>query len=76
MPRYFFHVTHEMLSLDGDGISLPDIQSAWQLATRTSGEVLRDLLLPAGQEWRMDVADEDGELLFAIRVLAESYDRA
>ena len=73
MPKYFFHVTHKTLSLDLDGETLPDAHSAWQLATRTSGEIMRDLVLGAGQEWRMDVADEDGQMLFAIRVLAEFY---
>jgi hypothetical protein len=34
---------------------------------------MRHLVLVAGQEWRMDVADEDGEMLFAIHVFAELY---
>jgi hypothetical protein len=74
MPRFFFHIRHEELSAHEEGLNLPDVLSAWREANTASGEMLRDLPLKAGQEWRMEVEGEDGRVLFAIRVFGKYYD--
>ena len=73
MPRYFFHVYDGSSSPDMDGTELPDIYTAQAAATRTSGEILRDMGAKFwnGTEWRLEVADERGNILFVLRFSAE-----
>lgn len=76
MPRYFFHSRYKRYLPDEEGIELPDLDSAWKQASQMVGQILRDLdgKLEPGREWRMDVTDEDGTVLFALRFSAEFYD--
>lgn len=73
MPRYFYHVYDGYSSLDTDGTELPDIYTAQAQAIRTSGEILRDMgaRFWDGTAWRMEVADERGQILFVLRFSAE-----
>lgn len=73
MPRYFFNVHDGTSILDEEGTELPDIYTAQAQAIRTSGEILRDLgaRLWDGAEWRVEVANERGEVLFVLRFSAE-----
>ena len=73
MPRYFFHVYDGYSSLDTDGTELPDIYTVQAEAIRTSGEILRDMGAQFwdGTEWRLEVADERGQILFILRFSAE-----
>lgn len=73
MPRYFFHVTDGYSTRDTDGTELPDIYAAQDQAIRTSGEILRDMGAKFwdGTEWKLEVADEQGQVLFILRFSAE-----
>jgi len=73
MPRYFYHVYDGYSSLDTDGTEFPDIYTAQDQAIRTSGEILRDMgtRFWDGTAWRMEVADERGQILFVLRFSAE-----
>ena len=73
MPRYFFHVIDGTSVRDEDGTELPDIYVAQAEAIRLSGEVLRDMgaRFWDGTEWRLEVADEGGRVLFTLRFSAE-----
>ncbi len=73
MPRYFFHVTDGYSERDTEGTELPDIYAAQHQAVRTSGELLRDMggKFWDGTEWKLEVADERGQVLFALRFSAE-----
>jgi hypothetical protein len=76
MPRYYFHIRHgERNFPDEIGEDLPDKDAAWREATITAGKVLADLdgTLKPGQEWRMEVTDEAGNLIGVLRLLAERY---
>jgi hypothetical protein len=78
MPRYFFSVSDgERTTLDSDAIELPDMCSVWIEATKSTGEILRDLnhAIGIGTELRMDVADEARKPLFSLRVIAESHEQ-
>jgi hypothetical protein len=75
MPLYFFSLSDgKRTTLQSDGIELPDMPSVWIEATRSTGEMLRDLdqAVCVGAEWRMDVADATRKPLFSLRVTAES----
>jgi hypothetical protein len=77
MPRYFFSVSNgERTTLHSDGIDLPDMPSVWIEATKSTGEILRDLnhAIHAGAELRMDVSNEARKPVFSLRVIAESHE--
>ena len=73
MPRYFFHVHDGSSFFDTEGTELPDIYTAQARAIRTAGEILRDMGAKFwdGLEWKMEVADERGQILFVLRFSAE-----
>ena len=73
MPRYFFNLYDGYTSLDEDGTELPDFYTAQAEAIRMSGEILRDMGAKFwnGTEWRLEVADAGGRVLFILRFSAE-----
>lgn len=73
MPRYYFHIVHELREDDFQGMELPDKHAAWKEATVTAGQMLQgiDGRLKPGREWRMEVADEFQNTLFVLHVNAE-----
>lgn len=75
MPRYYFHIDDGAPSRDDDGVELPDASAAWNEATITCGEMLRDMngALKIGCKWTMQVADPSGKVLFSIHVGAETF---
>lgn len=74
MPRYYFHVYHERTNIDQVGTELPDKNVAWENATKTAGEILRELdgHLKPGREWKMVIEDEFKQELFAIHIGAST----
>lgn len=76
MPRYFFHTRYKRHLPDDEGVELPDQRNAWSQASQMAGHILRDLDggLEPGREWRLEVCDEGGTMLFALRFSAEFYD--
>lgn len=73
MPRYFFNIMDGNTERDDEGTELPDIYTAQDQAVRMSGELLRDMGAKFwnGTEWKLDVLDERGEILFTLRFSAE-----
>jgi hypothetical protein len=76
MPRYFFNVHHEGLTKDDEGEELPDKHAAWSEATRTAGDILRDLdgNFKPGSDWKLEVTNERGQPVYAIIVHAEQIE--
>jgi hypothetical protein len=70
MPRYHFNVT---VNGRPDGASAAvefrDLKAARIDAIGACGEMIRDIDgdLPVNSEWRMDVTDADGLVLFTLR---------
>ncbi|MGY4314955.1 DUF6894 family protein [Bradyrhizobium sp. JR3.5] len=56
-------------------MDLPDSDAAWKEATITAGKFLQDLdgTLKPGQEWRMEVTDEAGNLIWVLRLSPERH---
>lgn len=75
MPRYFFNIQHGQPDPDETGMDLPDNDAAWKEATITAGKLLQDMdgTLKPGREWRMEVTDAAGNLIWVLRLLAESH---
>lgn len=68
MPRYFFHVFNDEVSIDEEGSMLPDLESAREIAM----DGCRDLVCESVQkghlnlDHRIDVADEKGDVLMQV----------
>jgi len=75
MPRYIFHTFYGYSTRDTEGTELPDISAAQHHAIRTSGEILRDMGARywGGTEWKLEVTDEQGRVLFVLRFSAEEH---
>jgi hypothetical protein len=78
MPRYFFSTTHGDLPSDPElAMEFPDDRAAWSEAVKCCGEILKDIdgKLQPNLEWRMDVDDENHELIYSLRLIPEAYRR-
>jgi hypothetical protein len=76
MPRYFFDFRDGRDYKDDIGYELPDINAVREHALKTSGEMLRDGGLGdlwAGEEWRLEVNNQDGNRVLTLRFSAEQH---
>jgi hypothetical protein len=75
MPVYRFKTRYGSEVTESNGMPMESTRRAWQEATRAAGEILKDMdgSLEPHREWRMDVTDEDGNTLFSLRVIPETY---
>jgi hypothetical protein len=73
MARYYFNIRHEELREDEEGSVHGTQHEAWIEATETCGQMMRDLdgALAIGPEWRMEVTNEQREIVFVLKVIAE-----
>lgn len=71
MPRYFFHIHDGQSSMDMDGTELANLRTARHEAVRFAGGVLRDESRSFwdSPDWRLEVTDAAGLILFALHVL-------
>lgn len=71
MPRYHFNIYDGETYVDKAGIELPDLVRARCEAIRYSGQLLEDAGRRGsfGEEWRMEVTDENGLFLFVLYFL-------
>jgi hypothetical protein len=72
MPRYYFNVHNLTPSVNDEGEELPDNEAAWRLATRTAGELFKDMdgKFRPDQEWSLEVADERRTSIYVINISA------
>ena len=68
MPRFHFNVYDGVTVLDHEGTELADCQAARLEAIRRSGEVLQNgpQCIALGEDWRMEVTDATGLILFRL----------
>jgi hypothetical protein len=73
MPLYLITITHGESEYQNEGIELQDDEAAWKEATTACGEMIRDLdgKLKSGQQWRMVVKRESGDVVFRLSFSAE-----
>jgi hypothetical protein len=73
MPRYFFNVHDDTDYPDQLGEELPDVAAAWKEGALVAAEMIRDHLrrLQPGQEWRLEISDQSGALLYVISLNIE-----
>jgi hypothetical protein len=72
MPRYYFHTADGAPDHDEVGTELADDNAARVEAVRYIGESLRSdpKLLWDGSEFRVEVTDENGDVLFTVVALS------
>ena len=73
MPLYFFDIRHDALHVVEVGTDLPNKDVAWEEATRTAGDSIKDIdgKLKPGHDWSMQVYDEFRNPLWEIHVKAK-----
>ncbi|WP_342153626.1 DUF6894 family protein [Methylorubrum sp. SB2] len=74
MPRYHFHIHDGRTIIDTDGLELADAAQARRMAIRISGQYFEDEadLIALGEEWRMEVTDARGLILFRLDFVVTS----
>jgi hypothetical protein len=75
MPLFRFTTKYGSELFEGDDMELATLRDAWKEATRAAGEILKDIdgSLEPEREWRMDVTNEQGQALFSLRLIPETY---
>ncbi|WOH48235.1 DUF6894 family protein [Bradyrhizobium sp. sBnM-33] len=76
MPQFFFIIQHDEQVVEPDiGIELPDMEAAWNEATRATGEIVRDLdgSLEVGTEWSIQIQDAERKPLRTIKVISKRH---
>jgi hypothetical protein len=71
MPRFYFNVYDGKDIVDDVGTDLPDVVFARREAIRYSGALLENEAecLSLGEEWRMEVLDGTGLMLFCLNFM-------
>jgi hypothetical protein len=79
MARYFFNTFTggDLNHRDEIGEDLPDLEAAWETATRYAADSLRDLdgKLRADTNWRLEVVREDTARVFQITIHADDFQK-
>ena len=70
MPRFFSHLHNDMDVPDYEGVELPDLAAAIEHARMSARELMGQMLKDEGRislHHRIDVEDENGEVLGAVK---------
>lgn len=72
MPAYYFNIHDGAALPDAEGHELPDLDAAKRVAIRLSGDVIREIgeNFWRGEEWKMEVTDHTGAILFTLHFSA------
>jgi hypothetical protein len=71
--RYYFNISGSHPSTDKEGQELPNDDAAWKEATTTAGEIFKDIdgTFRPGQEWSLEVTDDQRKPLYTIHITAK-----
>lgn len=77
MPNYHFNLANHERIEDDEGTELPDLQAARIQAVVFAADYLHDTpeLVWDGRRFSVEVTDDEGQMLFAIRIEAEETSR-
>ncbi len=72
MPRFHFNVLDGVSEIDKEGIELANVDAAWHEARRLASGIIRedDEWERLGDDWRIEVTDHRGNIIFRIDVAA------
>ncbi|HLL29771.1 MAG TPA: hypothetical protein VK403_02130 [Allosphingosinicella sp.] len=68
MPRYFFHLYNDVISMDEEGVELPDLEAARANGIREAREMMLETVAEGriNLSHRIDIADESGAVLASV----------
>ena len=79
MSRYFFNtfIGGDINHRDEIGEELPDLEAAWETATRYAADSLRDLdgKLRTDSDWQLEVVRDDEARVFQITIHADDFQK-
>ena len=72
VPLFHFNVLDGVADMDREGTELPDVDTAWREARFLASEMVKSdgEWKKLGDEWRIEVTDHSGMILFRIDVAA------
>ena len=75
---YFFRIfTNDVKRHQTEAIAFPSKEAAWHEASTSSGEILREMdgNMHIGMDWRMEVSNAAGELIYRLTFKTEAIER-
>ena len=68
MPRYFFHLYNDEISMDDEGLELPDLEAARANGVKEAREMMVETLAEGriNLSHRIDIADESGTVVASV----------
>jgi hypothetical protein len=73
---YFFRVFTDGIERHRtEGLAFPSKEEAWHEASMSSGEILREMdgHMHTGMDWRMDVSNAAGDLIYRLSFKTEEF---
>lgn len=70
MPRFYFHIFNDIIAPDEEGVELPNAAAAHLYATNAARNLVGQLVsegVAIKLHHRIDVADEDGQVITTVR---------
>lgn len=68
MPHYYFHLYNDTVSMDEEGVDLPDLEAARANGIKEAREMMMETMA-AGRinfSHRIDIADESGAIVDSV----------
>jgi hypothetical protein len=68
MPHYFFHLYNDIISMDDEGVELPDLEAAHANGIREAREMMLKTVVEGriNLTHRIDIADETGTVVDSV----------
>ncbi|HET9639725.1 MAG TPA: hypothetical protein VFP12_11000 [Allosphingosinicella sp.] len=68
MPRYFFHLYNDIVTMDEEGLDLPDLEAARANGIKEAREMMLETVAEGRINFshRIDIADESGAVVDSI----------
>jgi hypothetical protein len=68
MPRYFFHLYNDVISIDEEGVDLPDLEAARANGIKEAREMMLEMVAEGRINFshRIDIADESGAVVDSV----------
>ena len=68
MSRYFFHLYNDIVSMDEEGVDLPDLEAARANGIREAREMMLETVTQGRINFshRIDIADESGAVVDSV----------
>lgn len=65
MPHYYFHLYNDIVSMDEEGVDLPDLEAARANGIREAREMMLETVAEGRINFshRIDIADESGAVV-------------